>query len=171
MGWPAEVAPSIGRPISKAVRIISGAIGFTVVSGTSKQTGQNFALACALERGGVSAWRRIGVSAFRRATEDSRTGQRGQEGLKGFRIYEELDFARFGPPRVYPLRHYSTFASRPSCGSVIRHTPIRRERRERRKRRYADTPTRLHKRIDEQTPSLLERPALCGQPGSSFVFF
>ena len=33
MGCPVEVAPIIGRPISKAVSIISGAIGFIAVPG------------------------------------------------------------------------------------------------------------------------------------------
>ena len=99
----------------------------------------------------MEAYRRVGVSAWRRGGAQQKIHtqvtevRKGQEGLKGFRIYEELDFARFGLP-AYILCAIIR-PSRPSCASVIAtrryaDTPIRRERRKRRKRRYAATPPR-----------------------------
>jgi hypothetical protein len=63
-------------------------------------------------RSHASSYRRVGVPAPKRKIHTEVTEVRkGSEGLKGFRIYEGLDFACFRSPRVDPFCRFAGFAA------------------------------------------------------------
>jgi hypothetical protein len=86
---------------------------------------------------GVSACRRIGTGAQQKIHTQVTEVRKGDEGLKGFRVYEELDFARFGALAYILCRSPTLAAFVWICYSPTRRhadTPTR---------RYAGTPTRF----------------------------